>query len=131
MNRAVVCFGSNIDARSNVARAMELMAEEFSLLARSGVERTRPVGREDQPDFLNGAVLLETPEDYDTFVRKLHDIEHRLGRTRDPQDPDGPRTIDLDVVVWNGRVVHEDYRNREFVRRAVDELCGRDTTDSS
>lgn len=129
MNRAVVCFGSNVDARSNIARALELMAGEFTVLARSGVERTRPVGRKNQPDFLNGAVLLETPMDCDAVVRKLHDIEHNLGRARDPEDPDGPRTIDLDLVVWNGQVVHDDYRNRAYVRRAVDELCGHNMAD--
>ncbi|MGC9453254.1 MAG: 2-amino-4-hydroxy-6-hydroxymethyldihydropteridine diphosphokinase [Phycisphaerae bacterium] len=122
MNRAVVCFGSNIDAHRNVATVLELLAADFDLLARSDPEWTRPVGRSDQPDFLNGAVLLETSLDRDAVVEKLHAIEETLGRVRDPADPDGPRTMDLDVVVWNGQVVHDDYHNRPFVRRAVEQL---------
>lgn len=122
MNRAVVAFGSNIDPAENVARAIEMLGESFFVIARSAGEWTRPIGRKDQPDFLNGAVLIETPLDRDAATRQLHAIEDRLGRVRDPADASGPRTIDLDVVVWNGHIVHDDYHNRPFVRRAVDEL---------
>jgi 2-amino-4-hydroxy-6-hydroxymethyldihydropteridine diphosphokinase len=124
MNRAVVAYGSNIDPERNVARALELLGERFAVLARSEPEWTRPIGRTDQPDFLNGAVLLETSLDRDALAGELHAVEDALGRVRDPADRCGPRTVDLDVVVWNGRVVHDDVRERPFVRRAVRELCG-------
>ncbi len=130
MNRAVVCFGSNVEPQHNVERALELLGELFGVLARSDTEWTRPIGRTDQPDFLNGAVLIETPLGRDELVRQLHTIEGRLGRVRNPHDPYGPRTIDLDVVAWNGCIVHEDYHGRDFVRRAVDELLGGDLKDT-
>jgi 2-amino-4-hydroxy-6-hydroxymethyldihydropteridine diphosphokinase len=123
MSRAVVAYGSNIDPERSVAGALELLAERFDVLARSEPEWTRPLGRADQPDFLNGAVLIETSLDRDALADELHSIEDRLGRVRDPADRSGPRTIDLDVVVWNGRIVHEDARNRPFVRRAVRAVC--------
>jgi 2-amino-4-hydroxy-6-hydroxymethyldihydropteridine diphosphokinase len=61
--------------------------------------------------------------DRPAFEAYLKDLEARLGRVR-TENKFGPRTIDIDVVVWNGEIVNEDYYTRDFVRNAVDELMG-------
>ena len=57
-------------------------------------------------------------EEFSAYLKK---IEDRLKRDR-TQPRFGPRTIDLDVVVWNGKVVDRDYYTREFLKNAVDEV---------
>jgi 2-amino-4-hydroxy-6-hydroxymethyldihydropteridine diphosphokinase len=122
-NDAVISYGSNIDAQANVARAIEAIASAGAcgLVARSRPVWTKPVGFADQPDFLNGAVRIETTLNLDDLRAFLREIEHRLGRVRTANEF-GPRTIDLDVVVWNGRVIDDDFHTRDFLRLAVLEV---------
>lgn len=105
MNRAYLALGSNIDPRRNLTRAVALLAAAGRVRSVSRVWETAPVGRTDQPPFLNAAVLLETelaPEALKEGV--IADLEARLGRVRDPADRNAPRTIDVDIVLWNDRV---------------------------
>ena len=120
MNQAVIGIGSNIDPVENTAEAITALAEGQRLLARSRFVWTKPIGPP-QPAYLNGAVLIETPLDRDALKAWLRGVEDRLGRVRSAERF-GPRTIDLDVVVWNGQVVDEDVRTRAFLRQAVSEV---------
>jgi 2-amino-4-hydroxy-6-hydroxymethyldihydropteridine diphosphokinase len=122
MNRAVVSVGSNIDPRRHVAGALRAMARGQRLLARSRFLWTLPVGRKGQGRFLNGGVLLETGLSKARLRAWLKDLEVRLHRTR-AADKSAPRTIDLDLVVWNGKVINGDVYRRDFLRRAVEEVC--------
>ena len=121
MNRAVVSVGSNIDPQAHVARARDLIAENHELVAESALRRTKPVGFAAQADFLNSALLVETALDHDSFRAFLKETEDQLGRVR-AENRDGPRTIDLDIVVWNGAVVDDDVHTRAFLREAVREV---------
>ena len=121
MNQAVVGVGSNIDARRNVAKAKKLLSKEHRFLKESTFVTTSPVVFVDQPDFYNGAFLIETTLGIDGFRAYLKKIEDRLGRVR-TANKNGPRTIDLDLVIWNGEIVNKDYYEREFVRKAVLQL---------
>jgi 2-amino-4-hydroxy-6-hydroxymethyldihydropteridine diphosphokinase len=116
-NTAVISVGSNIDPERNVAAARELVAGRFELVASSDFIVTEAIGRPDQPDFLNGALLVRTGLTREKLRDALKEIENSLGRTRCP-DKYAPRTIDLDIVVWNGEVVDQDYHTRAFVRDA-------------
>ncbi|MCE5272380.1 2-amino-4-hydroxy-6-hydroxymethyldihydropteridine diphosphokinase [bacterium] len=121
MNRAVLSVGSNIQPERHVRRALALLRREGWLRSVSAFVHTAPLGITDQPDFLNGAVLVETELERAALKHRLRGIEDRLGRLR--QGPRyGPRTIDLDIVVWNGWVVDRDFYERDFVRHAVLEL---------
>jgi 2-amino-4-hydroxy-6-hydroxymethyldihydropteridine diphosphokinase len=105
MNRAYLVLGSNIDPARNLPRAVALLAKAGHIRAASSVYETAPVGRSDQAPFLNAAVLLETrltPAVLkgDIILR----LEERLGRVRDPADRNAPRTIDVDIVLWNDLV---------------------------
>jgi 2-amino-4-hydroxy-6-hydroxymethyldihydropteridine diphosphokinase len=128
VNLAVIGFGSNIKPDKNIAAALQEIGRAHRVLAASSLERTRPVGpagqasAPDQPDFLNGACLVETSVDRPRFREWLKQLEDRMGRRR-RGDKFGPRTIDLDIVVWNGEFVDEDLHERDFLRRAVLEVC--------
>jgi 2-amino-4-hydroxy-6-hydroxymethyldihydropteridine diphosphokinase len=105
MNRAYLALGSNIDPRRNLPRAVALLAAAGRVRAVSRVWETAPVGCTDQAPFLNAAVLLETeltPEALKGQV--IAGLEERLGRVRDPADRNAPRTIDVDIVLWNDDV---------------------------
>jgi 2-amino-4-hydroxy-6-hydroxymethyldihydropteridine diphosphokinase len=120
-NHAVIGVGSNIEPRKNIAAAIAELASGQRLVGQSRFVWTKPIGPAEQPDFLNGAVRIETALGRAELKRWLKALETRLGRTCS-RDKFGPRTIDLDIVVWNGRVVNEDYHARDFVRRAVMEV---------
>ena len=118
MNRAVIGVGSNIEPEVNVPRARERIAERHVILAESPLVETSPVGYVDQPDFTNGALLLETRADRERLKADLKAIEVLLGR-RPGMNRYGPRTIDLDIVVWNGEVIDPDLYTRDYLREAV------------
>jgi 2-amino-4-hydroxy-6-hydroxymethyldihydropteridine diphosphokinase len=121
VNTCVVGVGSNIQPEENIREALRILEEEQTLLSVSAMVETEPIGITDQPAFMNGAVKVSTSMKQLEFAAYLKNIEDRLKRDR-TQSRFGPRTIDLDVVVWNGKVVDRDYYSREFLKNAVDEV---------
>lgn len=120
-NLCVLAVGSNIDPETNIPASREILSDEHEWVAASELRWTAPVGLRDQPDFLNGAFAVRTAMDRDDFNAYLKSVEQRLGRIKGPIKS-GPRTIDLDIVLWNGQVVHEDFHKAPYVREPVDEL---------
>lgn len=103
MTRAVVSIGSNIDPERNVVAALggvDRLAG-VTVLAVSPVYRTAPTDGASGPDFLNAALLIETDVDPAGLRRALRGVEDSLGRVRSG-DRSAPRTIDLDVVLFDG-----------------------------
>ena len=108
MTRAAVALGSNIeDPESQVARGFAELAAlpETEVLARSNLHRTAPVGYVDQPDFVNACALLETALAPRALLDRLLAIERGHGRVR--AIPNGPRTLDLDIILYGDRVIDE------------------------
>ena len=104
-NRVFISLGSNIEAALNLPAAVRLLDGYGEVTAASTVYETRPVKFQDQANFLNAAVLLETGRDLDAaFGEIVPEIEHALHRVRDPANRNGPRTIDLDIVLFNDLV---------------------------
>jgi 2-amino-4-hydroxy-6-hydroxymethyldihydropteridine diphosphokinase len=104
-NRAFVALGSNIQPERYLPQAVQRLAERTRLLAVSRVYESRPVGRTDQPAFLNAAVLVETGLGAVGFKEQvLAEIERELGRVR-TADRNAPRTLDLDLALWNDEVL--------------------------
>jgi 2-amino-4-hydroxy-6-hydroxymethyldihydropteridine diphosphokinase len=107
--KAYVGLGSNLGSRGEmILRAVGLMKvdPEIEVVALSTVRETDPVGIQEQPRFLNGAAAVETELGPRELLDRLLEIERRLGRTREgPQG--GPRTIDLDLLLYGDRVVEE------------------------
>jgi 2-amino-4-hydroxy-6-hydroxymethyldihydropteridine diphosphokinase len=89
-------------------RAVELLgeAEGVEVVAASSLHETDPVGVVDQPRFLNGAVALDTELPPHELLSLLLAVERRLGRERDGTRW-GPRTIDLDLLVYGDAIVDE------------------------
>lgn len=104
-SRLIVSLGSNIDAGRYLPAALrKLRAEDgFEVVAHSPVYASAPVGRADQPVFFNSAVRLRSRLRDPVAIRAVfRRIETELDRVRDPDDPCGPRTIDLDLILIDG-----------------------------
>jgi 2-amino-4-hydroxy-6-hydroxymethyldihydropteridine diphosphokinase len=102
---AFISLGSNIDPEANLKRAIELMKQRCAVLAVSHAYRTPPQGFADQADFLNLALKVQTDLDALTLKHDVLDwIERELKRVRDPNNKNAPRTIDLDISLWNDEV---------------------------
>jgi 2-amino-4-hydroxy-6-hydroxymethyldihydropteridine diphosphokinase len=98
-------LGSNLgDREAALHSALELLGDE--VVAVSSFRETDPVGYLDQPRFLNAAATLETDLEPRALLDRLLEVERELGRTRDgPRF--GPRTIDLDLLLYGDRVIDE------------------------
>jgi 2-amino-4-hydroxy-6-hydroxymethyldihydropteridine diphosphokinase len=121
MNTAVISLGSNIHPQENIAQARELLKHHFHIIRESSLLSTAPIGIKDQPDFLNGTILLETASSLETFKVALKMIEDQLGRKR--EDPNfGPRSIDLDVIIWNNQIIDQDFYTRDFLKALTLEI---------
>ncbi|MBL8160698.1 MAG: 2-amino-4-hydroxy-6-hydroxymethyldihydropteridine diphosphokinase [Anaerolineae bacterium] len=98
-------LGSNIDPQNNLLQAVELLRTKVTVAAISPVFRTTPQGYADQADFLNMAVLIQTDLSPITLKHDVLDwVEHKLKRQRDPNNKNAPRTIDLDISLWDNAV---------------------------
>jgi 2-amino-4-hydroxy-6-hydroxymethyldihydropteridine diphosphokinase len=107
MNRAIIAVGSNIYPLENVNRAIDILCCEQTVLYTSKFLWTKPVGYQQQPDFYNGAVYIATKLKQAELKQYLKSIEVRLKRIK-TAIKSGPRTIDLDIIVWNQQVVDND-----------------------
>ncbi len=101
-----VAFGGNIGAvEETLRRALKALGEREGVGLRrlSSLYRTAPVGVTEQAEFLNGAAELETLLEPEGLLDVLLAVEAAFGRMR--QTRWGPRTVDLDLVLWGDRVV--------------------------
>ena len=121
MHRALISVGSNIEPEKNIAWAQRLLAEEQTLVRAATTIQTPPDCYQNQPDFLNTAFLVETAADFETFNAYLKAVEVRMGRVKGPIKS-GPRVIDLDIIIWDGEVVHEDYPEKTYVSIPIDQI---------
>ena len=120
-HEVVIGLGSNIDPEANLEQAVLELKSRFKVSKRSQWTRTKPIGIQDQPDFYNGALLMETELEQQSLKKELKRIEDILGRDRNlPKF--GPRTIDLDILIWDKKVVDKDYFERDFLRKGVEEI---------
>ena len=106
--RAAIALGSNLDdPEAHVRRAMDEIdaLPGTRVLARSSLLRTAPVGYAEQPDFVNACVLVETALPARALLEALLALEKRHGRVR--EIPNGPRTLDLDIVLYGDARIDE------------------------
>ncbi len=126
-----VAVGANIEPESSIPAAFDRLARRVRIRATSTFYRTEPLGRADQPAFLNGVWQLDTevaPRPLKFEI--LRGIESELGRRR-TKDRNAPRIIDLDIVLYGRMVIDEpglhipdpDIRERAFVAVPLLELA--------
>jgi 2-amino-4-hydroxy-6-hydroxymethyldihydropteridine diphosphokinase len=122
VSRCAIAAGSNIGDRfEHLDTGMDGLAAVGAIVGVSSVYETAPVGGPDQGSFLNAVVLLDTARTPIGLLRELLLIERSRGRVR--HERWGPRTLDLDLVLFGRRgisipglaVPHPQMRNRRFV----------------
>ena len=129
--RAYVGVGSNLGDRADaIERAVELLRAHpaVEVVSESSLRETEPWGAVAQPRFLNGAVAVETRLEPRALLGVLLDVERRLGRMREERW--GPRTIDLDLLLYGNVVLdepgltvpHPRLHERAFVLEPLHEL---------
>ena len=132
MTRAYVGLGANLGPREEtLLRAVDLLAatDEVDVVAISQLRETEPVGVVDQPPFLNGVVAIDTTLTPRALLDLLLEIERSLGRVR--SELWGPRTVDLDLLLYGDEVVdqpgltvpHPRLHERRFVLEPLAELA--------
>jgi 2-amino-4-hydroxy-6-hydroxymethyldihydropteridine diphosphokinase len=110
LTRAYVGLGANLgDREAAIRRAVELLGTQpgIEVVAVSTLRETEPVGYADQPAFLNGAAALETDLSPRALLDRLLAVEQELGRVRGVGPRFGPRTIDLDLLLYGAEVLDE------------------------
>jgi len=130
---AYIGLGSNLDnPESQLKTAIEALIglPQTRLQARSSLYRSAPMGPQDQPDYLNAVVQLSTGLEPEALLDKLQGIEQAQGRVRAQHW--GPRTLDLDILLYGEDVVaterlkipHPGIAERSFVLYPLAEING-------
>ncbi|HCH7900131.1 TPA: 2-amino-4-hydroxy-6-hydroxymethyldihydropteridine diphosphokinase [Klebsiella oxytoca] len=125
MTLAYIAIGSNLASPlEQVNAAVNALAEipDSRVISVSSFYRTPPLGPQDQPDYLNAAVALETSLAPEALLDYTQRIEQQQGRTRKAERW-GPRTLDLDIMLFGEQVLntprltvpHYDMKNRGFM----------------
>jgi 2-amino-4-hydroxy-6-hydroxymethyldihydropteridine diphosphokinase len=131
--RAYVALGSNLGDREETLRAaLEALAAEpgIDVVAVSRFYDTEPVGYLDQPRFLNGAAAIDTELPAGELLQRLLAVELRFGRRREGVPAQGPRTLDLDLLLYGEaeidepglRIPHPRLHERRFVLEPLADL---------
>lgn len=110
-HRAFLALGSNVGRRARMlgaARRALIAFPEIRLVGCSAVVETAPVDVVDQPDFLNQVLAMDTALPPRGLLEACLEIERGLGRDRSAATRRGPRTIDIDVLLYDERSVAED-----------------------
>ena len=106
MTRAAFGLGSNLgDRRAHLEAAVRWLAALGEVLAVSSFRETAPVGGPPQPDYLNAAVVVATEQAPRALLQAAQEIERRAGRERGVAW--GPRTLDLDLLLYGDRTLRE------------------------
>lgn len=134
-HRACIAIGSNLGAReSNIQKALGFLEKhpEISLNARSRLIETDAVGgAPDQPKYLNGTALLCTTLSPRALLETLLSVEGSLGRDRSTAERNAPRTMDLDLLLYDDLVLnqkdlvvpHPRMHERDFVLLPLAEIA--------
>lgn len=133
MNRVYIALGSNLASpldQVNAAIAALGDIPHSCTAAVSSFYRTPPLGPQDQPDYLNAALALDTDLEPEALLDHTQRIELQQGRERKAERW-GPRTLDLDIMLFGDRVIdtprltvpHYDMHNRGFMLWPLAEIA--------
>jgi 2-amino-4-hydroxy-6-hydroxymethyldihydropteridine diphosphokinase len=133
MIRVYIALGSNLAKPvDQVNCALEALAHmpRTKLVVCSAFYRSKPLGPQNQPDFLNAVVALDTELPPEELLDCTQAIEQNQGRVR-KLERWGPRTLDLDMLLYGDRLIHTerltvphyDMKNREFMLYPLAEIA--------
>lgn len=136
MRTAYIGMGANLPGSAGppdatLAAAAERLANLGRIAARSSLYSTRPVGFSEQPRFINAVLALETTLSARALLDALLAMEREFGRDRSNAVPNGPRTLDLDVLLFGDCIIdepllhvpHPRLAEREFVLVPLNEIA--------
>ncbi|MBA3754875.1 MAG: 2-amino-4-hydroxy-6-hydroxymethyldihydropteridine diphosphokinase [Nitrosomonas sp.] len=109
LSQASIALGSNLENPiSQIQRAFEELKQlpGTHLISCSSLYKSAPVGRLDQPDFINAVALIETQLAPHDLLKALLGIEHNHGRVRESLN--APRTLDLDILLYGDLECHDE-----------------------
>ncbi len=123
-------LGSNLGKREkNLSTAiLEMERAGIRIIRLSSVYETEPSGFRNQPDFLNMAIHIESDFKPESLLKKLKEIEHKLGRKPSPRNH--PRCIDLDILLAENQIIkgmdltipHPQLHKRKFALAPLTEI---------
>lgn len=111
MTTAYIGLGSNMGNSKKILNSvLKVFAnhESFCMPITSAYYQTSPVGQDGQNDFINAVVKVDTSLSSGDVLKFLLAIEKAVGRTRDPQHPNGPRIVDCDLLLYGREEVQTD-----------------------
>jgi 2-amino-4-hydroxy-6-hydroxymethyldihydropteridine diphosphokinase len=121
MHTATILLGSNINPEENINEAILRIMQECEWLQSSQIWETEAIGS-DGPDFLNTAIVIETPLlKNELKYNVLRKIEKELGREREGNKY-APRTIDLDIILFDDKVIDQDLWQRSFIASPISDI---------
>lgn len=131
--QAIIALGGNMgDVRASFLGARQMLAvdEHISLLASSFLYRSTPMGPQDQADYLNAVISVETALSARQLLHRMQDIETHFGRRRDGLRW-GERTLDLDLIAYDDMQLQSDelmlphpgIQDRLFVLQPMHDIC--------
>lgn len=131
IHTAYIAFGANLgEKEKNIENALDQIDNhpEMHITKKSSIIETEPWGYENQDNFLNGVIEVQTSLSPKELMQTLLEIEKQGGRTREIKN--GPRTIDLDVIFYDNIVSDDEFitiphprmHEREFVLKPLSEL---------
>ena len=136
MRTAYIALGSNLASPAGspeitLAAAASSLRSLGPLRSRSSLYSTKPVGFADQPRFFNAVVAIDTELSPRNLLRSLLDIEKGYGRDRSAGIPNGPRTLDLDILLLGDlqvsepglQIPHPRLADRAFVLIPLNEIA--------
>jgi 2-amino-4-hydroxy-6-hydroxymethyldihydropteridine diphosphokinase len=124
MSKIYIALGSNLDDPSKqIYKAINSIdaIDDLSVMHRSSLYKTKPIGKIDQPDFINAAIEVEGDISPENLHAVLQDIETQAGRIR--KELNEPRTLDLDILLIDDLIMktkkltvpHPRMHQRQFV----------------
>jgi 2-amino-4-hydroxy-6-hydroxymethyldihydropteridine diphosphokinase len=136
MPKAYIGMGGNVPSwagspAETLVAAAERLESLGRVVARSSLYSTEPVGYADQPRFVNAVIALETELPPRALLQHLLEIEKEFGRDRTAGIPNGPRSLDLDIVLYGDQSIrepdlelpHPRFAERAFVLIPLNEIA--------
>jgi len=129
-NKVYIALGSNLGNREKqLEESLQEISELGKITAKSRIYETEPIGYKEQDKFLNMVIELSTKQTPTELIVKLQEIEHKMGRKREIEN--GPRTIDLDILLYNQesidtqylKIPHPRMHKRKFVLEPLNEIA--------
>ena len=129
-HQAFLLLGANLnDPANQLALAIQYLGLETEIIKQSSVYRSEPWGIQNQPEFLNQVLAIQTQQSPQGLLKIIQQIEGKLGRER--KEKWGPRSIDIDILFYDNMIMstesltipHPQLHNRRFTLIPLSEIA--------